>query len=214
MDPDAVAAFQFVGQDIPWMVRRWAETRPDHPFLVWEPRSGDDRTWTYAQFVSDMDSVAAGLAARGVGVGDKVLIHADNCPEAVIAWYACARLGAVGVTTNTRSVAAEVAYFASHSQAVGVITQPQYAALIDEATSGMRFTFVTADNFSNINHYWGRNHRTRNLPFRIPYQSLSSIPLPHLAPLITNDAHQPLSYQPESPSYQPRWPPATTTAVL
>jgi crotonobetaine/carnitine-CoA ligase len=150
MDPAEVAAFQFVGQDIPWMVRRWAETRPDHPFLVWEPRSGEDRTWTYAAFVADMDSVAAGLAGRGVGKGDKVLIHADNCPEAVIAWYACARLGAVGVTTNTRSVAAEVAYFAEHSQAVGVITQPQYAALIDEATSGMRFTFVTADNSGEV----------------------------------------------------------------
>ena len=146
MEKAVVDAFQFTGQDIPWMVRRWTQTRPDHPFLVWEPRSGDDRTWTYAQFVADMDSVAAGLAARGVKAGDKVLIHADNCPEGVIAWYACARLGAVGVTTNTRSVAAEVAYFASHSEAVGVITQPQYVALVDEATSDMRFVIVTADN--------------------------------------------------------------------
>lgn len=146
MDTAAVDRFQFVGQDIDWMLRRWAETRPDHPFLIWEPRSGQDETWTYARFVADVDRVAAGLADRGVVAGDKVLIHADNCPEAVIAWYACARLGAVGVTTNTKSVAAEVAYFASHSRAVGVITQPQYAALVDEACDGMRFTVVTADD--------------------------------------------------------------------
>ena len=31
----------------------------------------------------------------------RLSIHAENCPEAVIAWYACARIGAVGVTTNT-----------------------------------------------------------------------------------------------------------------
>jgi crotonobetaine/carnitine-CoA ligase len=146
MDQSAVDRFQFVGQDIDWMLRRWAGTRPDHPFLIWEPRSGVDETWTYARFVDDVDRVAAGLAARGVTKGDKVLIHADNCPEAVITWYACARLGAVGVTTNTKSVAAEVAYFASHSRAVGVVTQPQYAALVDEACGPMRFTVVTPDN--------------------------------------------------------------------
>lgn len=146
MDQSAVDRFQLVGQDINWMLRRWAESRPEHPFLIWEPRSGHDETWTYARFVDDVGRVAAGLAARGVTKGDKVLIHADNCPEAVISWYACARLGAVGVTTNTKSVAAEVSYFASHSRAVGVITQPQYTALVDEACEGMRFTVVTADN--------------------------------------------------------------------
>ena len=48
MDPAAVAAFQFVGQDIPWLLRAGQRPAPDHPFLVWEPRSGEDRTWTYA----------------------------------------------------------------------------------------------------------------------------------------------------------------------
>ncbi len=148
MDQTAVDVFQFAGQDIDWMLRRWLPTRGDHPFLIWEPRSGLDETWTYRRFVDDVDRVAVGLAARGVTRGDKVLIHADNCPEAVIAWYACARLGAVGVTTNTRSVAAEITYFASHARAVGVVTQPRYAALVDEATAGLelRFTVVTADN--------------------------------------------------------------------
>lgn len=146
MDQTEVDRFQFVGQNIDWMLRRWVPTRGDHPFLIWEPRSGADVTWTYAQFVDQVDRVAAGLFARGITAGDKVLIHADNCPEAVIAWYACARLGAVGVTTNTKSVAAEVAYFASHSRAVAAITQPRYAALVDEACDGLRFTAVTADD--------------------------------------------------------------------
>ena len=43
-----------------------------------------------------------------------MLIHAENCPEAVIAWYAVARLGGMA-TTNTRSVAAELSYFIEHS---------------------------------------------------------------------------------------------------
>ena len=51
-----------------------------------------------------MRRLAAGLAARSVTKGDKVLIHSENCPEMVLSWLACATLGAVAVTTNTKSV--------------------------------------------------------------------------------------------------------------
>ena len=103
MQQAEIDAFQFVGQDIPWLLNHWAAAAPDRPFLVWEPRSGEDRTWTYRQFVDDVEKVASALVARGVKLGDKVLIHAENCPEAVLAWYGCARIGAVGVTTNTHT---------------------------------------------------------------------------------------------------------------
>ena len=145
-DPTTVARYQFHGQDVPWLIDHWAEHRAEHPFLIWEPKDGNDKTWTYAQFAAATRSVAAGLAAKGVRAGDRVLIHADNCPEGVIAWYALARLGAVAVTTNTRSVAAEVAYFIDHSQAVGAITQPQYTALVAEAGPGLGWIVVTDDN--------------------------------------------------------------------
>jgi crotonobetaine/carnitine-CoA ligase len=146
MQQSEIDAFQFAGQDIPWLVRHWAEATPDNPFFVWEPRSGQDRTWTYAEFHADVERVAAGLHARGVAKGDKVLIHADNCPEDVLAWYACARLGAVGVTTNTRSVANEINYFATHTGCVGVITQPQYAQLVHAAVPDLGWFIVTDDD--------------------------------------------------------------------
>ena len=60
-DPADVAAFQMTGQDIPWLLRHWAEHKPDHPFLIWEPRAGGERTWTYRQFLDDASSLAAGL---------------------------------------------------------------------------------------------------------------------------------------------------------
>lgn len=145
-DPVAVAAFQFHGQDIPWLVDHRAEHRGDHPFLVWEPKDGPGRTLTYADFARETRRVAAGLTARGVAVGDKVLIHADNCVEGVLAWYACARVGAVAVTTNTRSVAAEVRYFIEHTGCVGAITQPQYAALVAEAGPDLGWVVVTEDD--------------------------------------------------------------------
>lgn len=145
-DEATAAAYQFTGQDIPWLLDHRAEHRGDHPFLIWEPKEGEGRTWTYAEFAEATRSVAAGLHARGVGVGDMVLIHAENCPEGVIAWYACARVGAIAVTTNIRSVAAEVRYFIEHTGCVGAITQPKFASLVADAGPDLGWIVVTDDN--------------------------------------------------------------------
>ncbi|MCB1257371.1 MAG: AMP-binding protein [Microthrixaceae bacterium] len=146
MNAAEVAAYQFQGQDISWLVDHRAEHRGDHPFLIWEPKDGADRTWTYAEFAEETKRVAAGLHAKGVGEGDKVLIHTENCPEAVFAWYGCARLGAVAVTTNIRSVAAEVEYFINQTGCVGAVTQPQYVDTVAKAGPGLGWIVVTDDN--------------------------------------------------------------------
>jgi crotonobetaine/carnitine-CoA ligase len=146
MDTTAIDAFQMAGQDIPWLLAHWAERKPDHPLLVWEPKTGSGRQWTYREFQTDVRRLAAGLAANGVAKGDKVLVHADNCPEGVLAWYACAALGAAAVTTNTRSVASELNYFVEHAQCVAAITQPQYASLVIEAAGRVKWIAVTGDN--------------------------------------------------------------------
>ena len=105
-------------------------------------RSPGRRRWTYAEFAADVASLAASLAQRGVEPGHRVLIHLGNCPEFLISWFACAHLGAVAVTTNTRSTAAELAYFAGHSRVVGAITQP---SLLDTVTgAGAEFGFLVS----------------------------------------------------------------------
>ncbi len=146
IDPQTVAAFQFAGQDIPWLLDHWASERPDHRVLVWEPRDGSTRAWTYAEFRRDVRALASGLAARGVRKHDKVLVHADNCPEMVLAWYACATIGAVGVTTNTRSVEAEITYFVEQADCVAAVTQPRYAPLVASAGPRLQWIAVTADD--------------------------------------------------------------------
>ena len=42
------AEFDFADQDIPQRLRHWARVKPDHPFMIWEPRSGEDNRWTYS----------------------------------------------------------------------------------------------------------------------------------------------------------------------
>jgi crotonobetaine/carnitine-CoA ligase len=147
--PDIVLAaqtFDYAGQDIPWLLRQRATQMPDKAFMVWEPKSGEDKTWTYKAFDDASSEIAAGLHARGVKKGDKVLIHCENCPEMVLAWYACAKLGAVSVTTNTRSVGGEIEYFAGHTEAVGAITQPKFAAEVSTHAKNIGWQVVTDNN--------------------------------------------------------------------
>src|SRR5258705_10537636 len=112
----------FAGLDVPWLLRMRAETRREHPFLVWAPFDAPARIWAYGEFHDGVGALAAGLKARGITQGEFVLIHLDNCVEAVLAWFACVEIGAIAVTTNTRSAPAEMEYFADHCGAVAAIT--------------------------------------------------------------------------------------------
>ncbi len=142
MDRTALEALQMHGQDIPFLLRHWAEHKPDHPLLVWEPAEGDARRWTYAEMLAEVEGLAAGLAERGIAPGDKVLVHADNCPEMVQAWLACATVGAVAVTTNTRSVASEIAWFVEKTGCVAAITQSHYLGRVAGAGAVLKWVAV------------------------------------------------------------------------
>lgn len=133
----------FAGRDVNWLVDFRAESRPDHPFLVWEPFHGERRVWTYQAFRQRVLEVAAGLKARGIKAGDYVLVHLDNSPELEFAWFACARLGAVVVTTNTRSAGPELEYFADNCNAVAAITSPELAGLVKAHAKRIRWMAVT-----------------------------------------------------------------------
>ena len=53
------------------------------------------RTLTYAELKREVDAIAAGLRALGVGKGDPVAVFMPMVAEAVIAAYAIAKLGAL-----------------------------------------------------------------------------------------------------------------------
>lgn len=134
----------FAGLDVPWLLRMRAESRRDHPFLIWAPFEAPARIWSYGEFHERVGALAAGLVKRGIEPGEYVLIHLDNCIEAMLAWFACVELGAIAVTTNTRSAAAEMEYFAGHCGAVAAITQPAYAEIISAHCKDLRWIAVIA----------------------------------------------------------------------
>jgi carnitine-CoA ligase len=128
---------QFSGTDVWQLLEMQAAARAAEPFLIWQPFVGDAHTWTYTDMLRDASAVAAGLHHRGVLPGDRVLIHLENCPEFVVSWLACAALGAVAVTTNSRSAADELTYYADDCGAVGAITQPKFAELVAAAAPNL-----------------------------------------------------------------------------
>ncbi len=133
----------FEGMDIRTLVDEQALTRGDHPFLIWEPFEGVGRRWSYGDFADAVRRFAAGLHARGVSPGDRVLVHFENCPESLIAWLGCAYAGATPVTTNAGSTRDELAYFADHSGAVGAVTQPAFADLLAAAAPHLGWRAVS-----------------------------------------------------------------------
>lgn len=138
--------YSFANKDVPWLVKHWADKTPDKAFIIWEPKEGHAKTWTYREFWQDINKVACGLIAKGVKKGDKILIHGENSPEMVIAWYASAVVGSVGVVTNPRCVGEELTYFAAHSEAVGCITQPQFVQELTQNAKSIAWFVVTDDN--------------------------------------------------------------------
>ncbi|RKS09171.1 fatty-acyl-CoA synthase [Nocardiopsis sp. Huas11] len=92
-----------VGGDLDRTVARFA----DRDALV-ECRTG--RRWTYAELAAEVDALALGLHAAGVGKGDRVGIWAPNCAEWVFTQYATAKLGAILVNINPAYRVSELEY--------------------------------------------------------------------------------------------------------
>ena len=140
----------FLGLDVPHLLETWATKDPEKAFMIWEPFSGETQTLTYADLALNARRFAQGLVERGVRTGDFVIIHLDNSPEFIVSWFACAYLGAVAVSTNTRSVARDLSYFAEHTEAVCAITQPQFAEMIRTACPDINFLAVTDNDAGEV----------------------------------------------------------------
>src|SRR4051812_46678597 len=147
-----MALSPFNGLNLDRLLTARAQERPDHPFLVWAPFDGEARTWTYRQFATDAARLAGGLAARGIGPGDRVLVHFENCPEALLVRFALARLGAVCVATNAMAAGSEIAHYAEASRATAAITQARFAELVSAHARNVRWVVATERESADAGH--------------------------------------------------------------
>jgi long-chain acyl-CoA synthetase len=77
---------------------------------------------TYAELESLSNKLANGLSNAGIEKGDRVVIHMDNCPQYVIAFFALMKLGAVVVQIGPMSSAKELLTIVNDSRSKAIIT--------------------------------------------------------------------------------------------
>ncbi len=65
---------------------------------------------TYAELGAEVDRLARGLVAAGIGMGDRVGVWAPNCAEWVLTQYATAKVGAILVNINPAYRSHELVY--------------------------------------------------------------------------------------------------------
>lgn len=102
--------------------------RPDKVFLIDATREA-----TYAEVAAEAARVAAHLAARGIGPGDRVLVQVRKGIGEVVSLIGATRAGAVIVDISTAWTSEQIAFVAGDCGASVLIVEPGMArALIGE----------------------------------------------------------------------------------
>lgn len=121
------------------LISQNARRFPDRAGFIWR-----DRCWTWREIDAAVSSLAAALAERGIGKGDRVLVHSRNSAEMFWSMFASFRLGAVWVPTNFRLMPDEVVYLASFSGAKAFLCDghfPAHAAAVAAGAPALAFTW-------------------------------------------------------------------------
>ena len=115
-------------QTIADTLRQTAARHPDAVAIIC-----GDVTWTYREFDRLVTRLAAGLAAQGVGLGERIAVISRNSHSFAALRYALARLGAVLVPINFMLQAGEVAHILRHARCTRLCVDSEFAALGETA---------------------------------------------------------------------------------
>ncbi len=115
-----------------------ARNSPSKPALIWR-----GRTTTWAELDERIDRFSSGLERRGIGPKQSIILMMRNRQECVELGAAAARGGAAAVSVSWRSTAKELVYLANHSGARGIVTEPDFVPVVEEASSELSDTFLS-----------------------------------------------------------------------
>ena len=112
------------GDSFPKLLISNAALRAARPAMR-EKEFGIWQSWTWAEVLDEVRSLACGLAAAGLKRGDKLAIIGDNRPQLYWSMVAAQVIGAVPVPMYQDSMAEELAYVLDHSEARFAIVEDQ-----------------------------------------------------------------------------------------
>jgi fatty-acyl-CoA synthase len=124
-------------------IERAARVYPEHPAII----HGSLR-FTWSETYDRCRRLASALAARGVGEGDTVAVMAANTPELYEAHFGVPMTGAVLNALNTRADPATIAYCLEHGNARVLVTDREFADIIEPALEklGRRIVVIDIDD--------------------------------------------------------------------
>ncbi len=129
---------------IPELLQKRADELGDRTFIIFE-----DQEFSYRKIYESSCRVAANLARRGVGKGDKVVLLMGNCMEFVYLFLGVGKIGAVIVPVNPLLKPDEIAYITTNAEAATIVTIPEFAAmvpLVRKMLPQIKRVFILGDN--------------------------------------------------------------------
>lgn len=95
----------------------------------------DDKKITYADLKKRTDAFACGFNELGIKFGDRYLLRTPDMPEYMISFLGGQKIGAVPIPTNPMLREYELEHIINNSEAVAVVTTPEYVEAIDKLRS-------------------------------------------------------------------------------
>jgi len=83
----------------------------------------DNREYTYYELILLSDRMANALLRLGLKKGDRLAFYLYNCPEIIICYFACFKIGVTVIPINYRLKEDEAHYIIDHSQPTVLISQ-------------------------------------------------------------------------------------------
>ncbi|WP_426956362.1 AMP-binding protein [Muricoccus radiodurans] len=115
-----------------------AAERPDAPAILADGAA----PLAYRALAAAARRVAGGLAAQGIGPGDRVALWLPNRPAILVLQFALARLGAVAVHLSSRASAAELAALLGRARPSAIVTEwgfgVDFPGMLAEALADLR----------------------------------------------------------------------------
>lgn len=128
---------------IPELLEQLAASHGDKPFIFCE-----DKEYGYKTIRDRGAWIAANLAKRGVGKGDKLILLMGNCMEFIYIFLGVGRIGSVIVPVNPMLKPEEIAYIATNADATTLVMLPDFAPLLPllkQMAPSLQHVFVLGD---------------------------------------------------------------------
>jgi crotonobetaine/carnitine-CoA ligase len=166
-----------IGVNFPAAFAYRASLDPSQECLVDVNAGAPTRRWSYGELDRAADEVAAGLAAVGVGRGDRVVLRLRNTGEFLLALLGTLRAGAIAVPTIRQYSADELAFAIGDCEAACLIFDDEDRAPIEAVVpAGVRVFHAgeageAADALAELR---GQDAAGEELGIGVPHQEIDA----------------------------------------